>query len=330
MSMESTAVGLPSTVLASSSQTSPIDATRASHAGAGACAAAGVDVDLNLRTVARTHGQELAARVRADLRHPAPDLSRRHLPRIAPDGLLRPGPTIALARYDAAGPDGAGPVHLVARTPPAWADAGQRISLALWDGSQSEAAARRHPHAVPAPDRTPLGSGPTWRRRCSPRTPSSRGGYRRWPSTGTGAATSRRGSWTGRQRWAGGGVPLAAPVARVAGSGGPFGGLRPRRGRGLHLRPTGAGLGRGVRRGPAEPATQAASDGHRCRPAGPFGRSGWAGRATGSVTALSDCRRRSRRGGHPRRRTSSGRRCTRSTGTRSSRTRTGSNCRCHQ
>ncbi|MEV0637829.1 hypothetical protein AB0I77_23365 [Streptomyces sp. NPDC050619] len=118
---------------------------------AGACAATGIDVDLDLRSLARTHGQELAAQVRADLRHLAPDLLRWHLPRIAPDGLLRPGLTIGLARYDTAGRDGVCPVHLVVRTPPAWADAGQRISLALWDGSRSEAAAsRRHPHPRPS------------------------------------------------------------------------------------------------------------------------------------------------------------------------------------
>ncbi|NUU23622.1 MAG: hypothetical protein HOV68_19270, partial [Streptomycetaceae bacterium] len=110
---------------------------------AGACAAAGVDVDLNPRALARTHGSETAAQVRADLRHLAPDLLRWHMPRIAPDGLLRPGLTIALARYDG------GDLQLVVRTPPAWAGSGQRISLALWDGSR--AAARRHPH--PHPDR---------------------------------------------------------------------------------------------------------------------------------------------------------------------------------
>lgn len=110
----------------------------------GACAAAGIDVDFNLRLVAHTYGREVAARLRADLRHLAPDLLRWHMPRIAPDGLLRPGLTIALARYDTA--ERAGPVHLVARTPPAWADAGQRIGLALWDESHRDA---RHPH----PDR---------------------------------------------------------------------------------------------------------------------------------------------------------------------------------
>jgi hypothetical protein len=130
-------------------------ARRCSGDWAGACAAAGFDVDLNLRSVARTHGQDLAARVRDDLRHLAPDLLRWHMPRIAPNGLLRPGLTIALARYDAEGPDGECPVHLVGRTPPAWADAGQRISLALWDGSHCEAGARRrpYPHPHPHPDR---------------------------------------------------------------------------------------------------------------------------------------------------------------------------------
>ncbi|MEU0343386.1 hypothetical protein ABZ092_31640 [Streptomyces bobili] len=119
---------------------------------AGACAAAGFDVDFQLRSVARSHHPELAARIRADLRCLAPDLLRWHLPRIAPDGLLRPGLTLTLARYDAPGPDGVGPVHLVARTPPAWADAGQRISLALWDGSGADygADAGRHPHPRPS------------------------------------------------------------------------------------------------------------------------------------------------------------------------------------
>ncbi len=114
---------------------------------AGACAAARVDVDLDLRSVARAHGRELAARVRADLRGLAPDLLRWHLPRIAPDGLLRPGLTLTLARY---GDDATGPPHLVVRTPPAWAVGGQRISLALWDGTRRDADARRHPHPRPS------------------------------------------------------------------------------------------------------------------------------------------------------------------------------------
>ncbi|MFD0886984.1 hypothetical protein ACFQ08_20755, partial [Streptosporangium algeriense] len=110
---------------------------------AGACAAAHVDIDLNLRSTARTHGQELVTRVRDDLRHLAPDLLRWHMPRIVPDGLLRPGLTVSLVRYHPT------TVHLVARTPPAWADAGQRISLALWDGSRPEAG----PHPHPRPNR---------------------------------------------------------------------------------------------------------------------------------------------------------------------------------
>ncbi|RKN47008.1 hypothetical protein [Streptomyces hoynatensis] len=116
---------------------------------AGACAAAGFDVDLDVRFLARVRGREFAGRVRDDLRYLAPDLLRWHLPRIAPDGLLRPGLTVGLARYEDPGGEGGSPVHLVARTPPAWADAGQRVSLALWDG-RSGAGARRHPHPRPS------------------------------------------------------------------------------------------------------------------------------------------------------------------------------------
>src|SRR5438552_18394938 len=65
---------------------------------AGACAAARVDVDLNLRAVRRAHGHELTTQIRADLRHLAPDLLRWHFPRIGPDGLLRPGVPVSLAR----------------------------------------------------------------------------------------------------------------------------------------------------------------------------------------------------------------------------------------
>ncbi|MFD8939217.1 hypothetical protein ACFV0R_28870 [Streptomyces sp. NPDC059578] len=115
---------------------------------AGACAAAGFDVDLDLRSTARTHGRDLASRVRTDLRSLAPDLLRWHLPRVSPDGLLRPGLTVALARYDTEDSDGLRGVHLVARTPPVWADGGQRISLALWDGSPHGAGA--HPRPRPS------------------------------------------------------------------------------------------------------------------------------------------------------------------------------------
>lgn len=127
-------------------------ATAARLAGdwAGACAAAGFDPDVDLTQIRRQHGPDLAEHLRDDLIHLAPDLLRWHLPRVAPAGHLRPGLTVALARY---GPEtgkrfGAiGSIYLVARTPPRWADAGQRVSLAVWDGSTPES----HPH--PRPDR---------------------------------------------------------------------------------------------------------------------------------------------------------------------------------
>ncbi|MEV6238306.1 hypothetical protein [Lentzea sp. NPDC051838] len=103
-----------------------------------ACAAARVDVDLNLRAVSRVHGSHVASTIRADLRHLAPDLLRWHFPRISPDGLLRPGLTVSLARY--------GELHLVARTPPAWASAGQRISLALLDSPRPDRRFRLDQH----------------------------------------------------------------------------------------------------------------------------------------------------------------------------------------
>ncbi|WUT00800.1 hypothetical protein OHA46_30730 [Streptomyces sp. NBC_00708] len=120
---------------------------------AGACAAAGIDVDFAPRALSRTYGRERAARVREDLRHLAPDLLRWHMPRIAPRGLLRPGLTVALARYDPEPQAGTvrapAPLYLVARTPPAWADAGQRISLSLWDGT-GPGTVRLHPHPHPS------------------------------------------------------------------------------------------------------------------------------------------------------------------------------------
>ncbi|MFH9727712.1 hypothetical protein ACH4M4_32795 [Streptomyces sp. NPDC017254] len=118
---------------------------------AGACAAAGIDVDLDLRSTTRCYGRQLADRVRADLRRLAPDLLRWHMPRIAPDGLLRPGLTVPLARYDVSTDAESHAVYLVVRTPPSWADAGQRMSLALWDRSRAEAGEHRHPHARPHP-----------------------------------------------------------------------------------------------------------------------------------------------------------------------------------
>ncbi|MBD0418666.1 hypothetical protein H0H10_05660 [Streptomyces sp. TRM S81-3] len=122
-------------------------ARRAAGDWAGACAAARIDVDLDLRAVRDRHGTDLVHRLRADLRRLSPDLLRWHMPRIAPDGRLRPGLTLSLARYRSSGDL---PLELVVRTPPAWADAGQRISLALWEGS-ANGAPRHHPH--PHPDR---------------------------------------------------------------------------------------------------------------------------------------------------------------------------------
>ncbi|MFP8962161.1 hypothetical protein ACLIYP_16630 [Streptomyces nanhaiensis] len=123
-------------------------ARRAAGDWAGACAAARVDVDLDLRAVRERHGTELVTRLRADLRRLAPDLLRWHMPRIAPDGRLRPGLTVCLARYPAS--PGATSPQLVVRTPPAWADAGQRMSLDLWEGPGSDPPGH-HPH--PHPDR---------------------------------------------------------------------------------------------------------------------------------------------------------------------------------
>ncbi|MCX5071247.1 hypothetical protein OHA84_35125 [Streptomyces sp. NBC_00513] len=122
-------------------------ARRAAGDWAGACAVARIDVDLDLRAVRDSHGTDLATRIRADLRRLAPELLRWNMPRIAPDGRLRPGLTLSLARYGARGP--AAP-QLVVRTPPAWADAGQRMSLALWEDSR-DSAPEHHPH--PHPDR---------------------------------------------------------------------------------------------------------------------------------------------------------------------------------
>ncbi|QKT11622.1 hypothetical protein [Rhodococcus sp. W8901] len=115
----------------------------------GACAAAGFDDDIDLRALTRRHGRDIATQVLADLRHLAPDLLRWHLPRVAPDGLLRPGLTVALARYGQPERRNScsepGSVQLVARTAPSWADAGQRIVLTLWDSTGST----HHPHPRP-------------------------------------------------------------------------------------------------------------------------------------------------------------------------------------
>jgi hypothetical protein len=129
-------------------------ARRAVGDWAGACAAARIDVDLDLRAVRDRHGTDLVTRLRADLRRLAPDLLRWHMPRIAPHGRLRPGLTVSLARYRTSG---ATPQHLVVRTPPAWAEAGQRMSLALWEGPGKDVTDAHgyhpYPHPHPHPDR---------------------------------------------------------------------------------------------------------------------------------------------------------------------------------
>ncbi|GAA2355536.1 hypothetical protein GCM10010404_04830 [Nonomuraea africana] len=55
----------------------------------GACAAAGIDLDIDLATVARACGQEIADLIADDLRHLAPDLLRWHMPRVlSPPGAI--------------------------------------------------------------------------------------------------------------------------------------------------------------------------------------------------------------------------------------------------
>ncbi|MFI2764490.1 hypothetical protein ACH5A3_37540 [Streptomyces echinatus] len=122
-------------------------ARRAAGDWAGACAAARIDVDFDLRAVRGRHGPDVANHIRTDLRRLAPDLLRWHMPRIAPDGRLRPALTVSLSHYQSSG---GVPLQLVVRTPPARADAGQRMSLALWEGS-GDGSAGHHPH--PHPDR---------------------------------------------------------------------------------------------------------------------------------------------------------------------------------
>ncbi|MFJ4438086.1 hypothetical protein [Streptomyces sp. NPDC088923] len=107
-------------------------ATRRRAAGdwAGACAAAEVDVSFAFRAVRHRWGEALASRLRSDLQSLAPDLLRWHFPRTGPDGLLRAGTAVTLARY---GTGTGRPVHLLAETPPASVQAGQRLTLWLGD-----------------------------------------------------------------------------------------------------------------------------------------------------------------------------------------------------
>ncbi|MCF2437094.1 hypothetical protein LV779_35755 [Streptomyces thinghirensis] len=105
---------------------------------------------------------DLATRVRADLRHLAPDLLRWHMPRIAPDGLLRAWPHRSPWRATAArdATDRLRCISWSGPRPPK-RDGGQRISLALWDGSGSDTGVPWHPHPRPA-----LGSGSTCTATC--------------------------------------------------------------------------------------------------------------------------------------------------------------------
>ena len=171
---------------------------------AGACAAARVDVDLDLRAVARAHGSEFAAQVRADLRHLAPDLLRWHLPRIAPDGLLRPGLTVvpgpvrhagATAVRAPRGPDPAGlgglPVSGSASRcgTPSRRDAASCIRIPVpTAGSASTCTATCGTRAGPVS----CGSG-TDRSRRRTRRRRGAGGLRRGPVGGRGGDPAARG-----------------------------------------------------------------------------------------------------------------------------------------
>ncbi|KOV64136.1 hypothetical protein [Streptomyces sp. MMG1121] len=221
---------------------------RAAGDWAGACAAARIDVDLDLRSVARVHGRELAARLRADLRHLAPDLLRWHMPRIAPDGLMRPGLTLTLARYAGAGR--AGPPTLVARTPPAWADAGQRISLALWDPARAHSGG--HPHPRPSRRYRLDLHRHLWdaRRAAELRDRSGAGGPAPPDADPLGLAPPEHGCAVGR--WAAEAAILLGAEGRSAGAfavrcGG-------RRGLVLELSPDKGGGAPGLRRAPRPPA----------------------------------------------------------------------------
>ncbi|MER7514984.1 hypothetical protein [Streptomyces sp. NPDC126499] len=191
---------------------------------AGACAAAGFDVDLDLAALARARGADLAARVRSDLRHLAPDLLRWHLPRVAPDGLLRPGLTVPLARYDA--------VHLVVRTAPAWADGGQRLSLALWDGTPAFTPTGPHPHPRPSRRFRFDLHRHLWDARRTGEL-RSRSGADRAPSAGLDPTWSDPEEPTGPEGLPGASFGLSGPKGPAGLLGGPAGpaGLRPAVGR---------------------------------------------------------------------------------------------------
>ncbi|GAA3448935.1 ankyrin repeat domain-containing protein [Dactylosporangium matsuzakiense] len=61
--------------------------------------AAGGSAEVNLKTIGRVHGPDIAGRVEEDLLHLAPDLLRWHLVRRGPEGRMRPGLGFPLALY---------------------------------------------------------------------------------------------------------------------------------------------------------------------------------------------------------------------------------------
>ncbi len=129
-------------------------ARRAVGDWAGACAAPGPTSISICAPCATATATELATRLRADLRRLAPDLLRCTCPGSRPTAAAT-GPHAQPRPLRSPRPSA---VHLVVRTPPARADAGQRMSLALWDGS------RRGP-AGTTRTRTPTGvSGSTCNR----------------------------------------------------------------------------------------------------------------------------------------------------------------------
>jgi hypothetical protein len=96
----------------------------------GACTAARFDVTFDLSRVSARYGPDVAAALRADLRHLVPDLVRWHLPRVLGGrSTLATDLTVVLAGYGVtADVPGATAPYLYLRTP-AMVDGPQRISL---------------------------------------------------------------------------------------------------------------------------------------------------------------------------------------------------------
>ncbi len=214
---------------------------------AGACAAAGVDVDLHLRSVARDHGRDLATRIRADLRHLAPDLLRWHLPRIAPHGLLRPGLTIALARYHHRG-TATGPRCI-------WSSGPRPPGRTRASGSASPCGTARTPNPPPAATPTRIRAG------VSASTCTATSGTHAGPvNWATGQGRSRRTTGTDRRPFRTFPDGAGRPPPRRRPMGGRGGDPAPRRG---------AGAGGNGRRTDGETATAAPAPGSRREPDAP-------------------------------------------------------------